>query len=107
MKRYSITVNGTTYDVVVEEADAQGYVAPVAQAPVAAPAAPAPVAAPAPKAASPKPAASGATGATQVTSPMPGTILDVKVSCVKPEVVPRNLRPLSVRTGGFIWRRTI
>ena len=80
MKRYSITVNGTTYDVVVEEADAQGYVAPVAQAPVAAPAASAPVAAPAPKAAAPKPAASGATGATQVTSPMPGTILDVKVS---------------------------
>ena len=74
MKRYSITVNGTVYDVVVEEADASGYVAaPVA--PVAAPAAP--VAAP--KAAA-KPAAAAAAGATQVTAPMPGTILDVKVS---------------------------
>ena len=77
MKRYSITVNGTTYDVVVEEADAQGYTAPVASAPVA----PAPVAAPAaPKAAAPKPAQTGAAGATSVTAPMPGTILDVKVS---------------------------
>ena len=78
MKRYSITVNGTTYDVVVEETDAQGYTAPVAApAPVAA----APAATPAaPKPVAPKPAASGSTGATPVTSPMPGTILDVKVS---------------------------
>ncbi len=80
MKRYSITVNGTVYDVVVEEADASGVVS----APVAAPVQSAPAAAPvapvaAPKAA-PKPVATGSTGATQVTSPMPGTILDVKVS---------------------------
>ena len=72
MKRYTITVNGTAYDVVVEEADASGVVmapvAPVQAAPVAAPAAP--------KAAA-KPAAAGA---TSVTAPMPGTILDVKVS---------------------------
>ncbi len=76
MKRYTITVNGNVYDVVVEEANASGFVpAPtVASAPVAAPVA-APAAAPAPK-----PVAAGATGATQVTSPMPGTILDVKVS---------------------------
>ena len=78
MKRYSITVNGTVYDVVVEEADASSIVAaPIVTAPAA------PVqAAPAAPAAAPKPApkASGATGATQVTSPMPGTILDVKVS---------------------------
>ena len=74
MKKYNITVNGTTYEVVVEEAGE------VASAPVAAPApkaAPAPAAAPAPKAA---PAASGAQGANKVTAPMPGTILDVKVS---------------------------
>ena len=73
MKRYSITVNGNVYDVVVEEADASGVtVAPVASAPVAAPA---PVAKPAAK-----PAAPAAAGATTVTAPMPGTILDVKVA---------------------------
>ncbi len=86
MKRYSITVNGNTYDVVVEEVDAQGtapvaipYVSPVATpvaTPVSAPSTPATPAAPvAPKAAAPAQA-----GATQVTSPMPGTILEIKVS---------------------------
>ena len=73
MKTYNITVNGTTYEVVVEEtgstASAPVYVAPQASTPVAAPAA-------APKAAAPAAAA----GATKVTSPMPGTILAVKVS---------------------------
>ena len=72
MKRYSITVNGNTYDVIVEEADATG----IASAPVAAPVA-TPVAAP--KAAA-KPAAHGAQGANKVTAPMPGTILNVKVA---------------------------
>ena len=72
MKRYSITVNGNTYDVIVEEADATG----ITSAPVAAPVA-TPVAAP--KAAA-KPAAQGAQGANKVTAPMPGTILNVKVS---------------------------
>ena len=74
MKKYNITVNGTTYEVIVEEAgsvsSAPVYTAPVVNAPVAAPAA-----APAPKAA---PAA--AAGATKVTSPMPGTILAVNVT---------------------------
>ncbi len=79
MKKYNITVNGTTYEVVVEEAGS------VASAPVyAAPAAPAPVATPAPAAApaaAPKTAApAAATGAEKITSPMPGTILAVKVS---------------------------
>ena len=74
MKRYSITVNGNTYDVIVEEADATG----IASAPVAAPATPASVAAP--KAAAAKPAAQGAQGANKVTAPMPGTILNVKVA---------------------------
>ena len=74
MKRYTITVNVNTYDVVVEEADASGVTAPVVSAPVAAP-----VAAPAVKPAA-KPAAPAAAGATSVTAPMPGTILDVKVS---------------------------
>jgi biotin carboxyl carrier protein len=78
MKKYNITVNGNTYEVFVEEVGgataAPVYSAPVAAAPVAAPA---PAAAPAPKAAS---APAGAQGATVVSSPMPGTILEVKVS---------------------------
>ncbi len=76
MKKYNITVNGTTYEVVVEEVGG----AATAQAPVfTAPAsAPAPTAAPA---AAPKAAAAPATaGASKVSAPMPGTILDVKVS---------------------------
>ena len=76
MKKYNITVNGTTYEVVVEEAgtvaSAPAYTAPAASAPAAAPA-------PAPKAA-PKAAAPAAAGAVTITAPMPGTILDIKVS---------------------------
>ena len=63
MKSYIITVNGTAYDVTVEENGAG-----------AAPAA----AAPAPKAAAPKKAAPAA-GGTPVNAPMRGTIVDVKV----------------------------
>jgi len=87
MKTYNITVNGTTYEVVVEEtgsvASAPVYTAPAAPVATPAPAA-SPAAAPTPQAApaAPKaaPAATGAAGATKVTSPMPGTILEVKVS---------------------------
>ena len=80
MKNYTITVNGTPYNVTVEE----GAGAPVAAAPVAAPAAapapaPAPAAAPAPAPAA-APAAQGTAGSIKVEAPMPGTILDVKVS---------------------------
>lgn len=64
MKRYTITVNGNAYDVTVAEAD--GSAAPVA-------------AAPAPKAAPKKAAASAAAGSASINSPMPGTIVDVKV----------------------------
>lgn len=70
MKKYNITVNGNTYEVYVEEADASS--APVA-APVAA------TAAPAAKPAAPK-TAPAASGANKVTAPMPGTVLQVKVS---------------------------
>lgn len=73
MKRYTITVNGTPYDVTVDEA---GSAAPAPVAAVPAPAAK-PAAAPAPAA---KPAASGAEGSVKVEAPMPGTILDVKTS---------------------------
>lgn len=68
MKTYTITVNGTAYDVTVEE-NVNG--APAA-APAAKAAAPAPKAAPAPQA--------GAAGSIEITSPMPGKILDVKAS---------------------------
>ena len=81
MKKYNITVNGNTYEVFVEEADAAS--APVfTPAPVATPVAtpaPAAVATPAPKAA-PAPVATGAQGSNKITAPMPGTILDVKVA---------------------------
>lgn len=79
MKNYTITVNGTPYNVTVEE----GAGAPVGAAPVAAAApAPAPAAAPAPApAAAPKAAApQGSAGSVKVEAPMPGTILDIKVS---------------------------
>ncbi|MBP1562245.1 MAG: acetyl-CoA carboxylase biotin carboxyl carrier protein subunit [Oscillospiraceae bacterium] len=66
MKNYTITVNGTAYDVTVEENGA-GASAPVA-------------AAPAPKAAAPKKAAApAAAGGAPINAPMRGTIVDVKV----------------------------
>ena len=67
MRKYNVNVNGTAYEVTVEE------VKGAAPAPVAAPA-PAAVPAPAPAAAAP------AGAGEQVTAPMPGTILDVKVA---------------------------
>lgn len=69
MRKYNVNVNGTAYEVTVEEV--KGGAAPAAAPAPAAPAAPAP----APAAA---PAAAG-TG-EQVSAPMPGTILDVKVA---------------------------
>jgi len=76
MKRFNVTVNGVSYDVVVEEI---GGAAPVA-APVAAPAAAsAPAAAPAP-APAPKAAPAGTAGAVAVKAPMPGTIMKVNVA---------------------------
>lgn len=71
MKNYTITVNGTPYNVTVE--DANGSAAPVTAAP--APAA-APASAPAPAPA----AAPAAAGSVSVDAPMPGNILDIKVS---------------------------
>ena len=66
MKNYTITVNGTAYEVTVEENGAGT---------------PAAAAAPAPKAAAPKKAVApkAAAGGTPINAPMRGTIVDVKV----------------------------
>jgi biotin carboxyl carrier protein len=77
MRTFNVSVNGTTYQVQVEEVNGST---------AALPAAPAPVAAPQPAAAVPgatapdvhKPAATVA-GGHQVKSPMPGTIMAIKV----------------------------
>ena len=72
MKKYNVTVNGTTYEVVVEEVtDGASVSAPVLNT---APVSPAPVKE-APKSA---PATDG--GKNKITAPMPGTVLDVKVT---------------------------
>ncbi len=73
MKNYRITVNGTAYDVAVEELGS------VATAPVAAPVAVTP-AAPAPAAAPVVAVSSGAEGAVKVSAPMPGKILAIKAN---------------------------
>lgn len=73
MKNYTITVNGTPYNVTVEEGTSSA--APVASTP-----APAPAAAPAPQAAPKAAPAPAAAGSVKVDAPMPGNILDVKVS---------------------------
>ena len=86
MNRYKVTVNGTAYDVLVEDmGGTQAAYAPVAQpAPAVVPAA-APVAAPqpvpAPVAATPAPAPAPApAGASVVEAPMPGKILKISVA---------------------------
>ena len=65
MKKYRVTVNGTVFEIELEELTGTAPAAPAASA---APSAPAPAAAPAPA------------GGEQVTSPMPGTILSVNVA---------------------------
>lgn len=71
MKNYTITVNGTAYDVTVEETGAASAPAPTAKK-----------AAPAPKAAAPAPkAAAGAAGGVEVKAGAAGKVfkLDTKV----------------------------
>ena len=70
MKTYTITVNGTAYEVTVEEGVSTGAVPVVKSA--------APVAAPKPAVSAP--AASGAVGAVKVNAPMPGKILAIKAN---------------------------
>ena len=70
MRKYRVTVNGTVYEVELEE------ITGAVPAAASAAAAPAPAAAPA---AAPAPAAPAGEG-EQITSPMPGTILAVNVT---------------------------
>ncbi len=80
MKNLKITVNGVTYDVQVEEVGGAVASAPVSAAPVAAaPVAAAPAAAPAPAPVAAPAAAAPIAGAESIDSPMPGTILDIRV----------------------------
>ncbi|MCH5261007.1 MAG: acetyl-CoA carboxylase biotin carboxyl carrier protein subunit [Lachnospiraceae bacterium] len=73
MKNYTITVNGSVYDVVVEEGATSG--APVAAAPAAPKAAP--KAAPAPAAA---PAAGGAAGKIKIEAGAAGKVFKIEAN---------------------------
>jgi len=77
MKKFNITVNGNSYEVEVEEIKDGVVSAPRPQV-SAAPAQAAPKAAPAPAPA--KKASAPSAGGDGVKAPMPGTILDIKVS---------------------------
>ena len=62
MKKYRVTVNGTAYEIELEELTGAAAAAPAPAAPAA-------------------PSVSAASaGGEQVTSPMPGTILSVNVA---------------------------
>lgn len=88
MKYYTITVNGNTYEVAVEEKTMASPVSPspamAAPSPAPAPAAPvqkvvsAPAPAPAP--ASAPAAVPGKEGSIKLNSPMPGKILSIKTT---------------------------
>jgi len=77
MKTYNITVNGKTYEVEVEEVNGNGQVRSAPKAQMAPKPSSAPKAAPAPKS-KPKQAPPVAS-AGDIVSPMPGTVLELKV----------------------------
>lgn len=63
MKKFKVTVNGTAYEIELEEIDAaKAQASPAAE-----------------KQGAPAPAAPAAQGGERVTAPMPGNILDVRV----------------------------
>lgn len=73
MKNFRITVNGNTYDVAVEElGETAGNIQNTVTSPINVPV----------KTSEPPKAApsSGAEGGTKISAPMPGSILDIKVS---------------------------
>ena len=69
MKKYNITVNGKKYEVIVEEADGVSSHIPTYTTPVVST-----------TSSTPKANAVSAAGANKVVAPMPGTILEMKVS---------------------------
>ncbi len=71
MRKFIVNVNGNSYEVEVEEVG--GAVSAPAAAPKATPVA-------APKAAPAAPKAAAPAGGTAVKAPMPGNVLDIKVS---------------------------
>ena len=73
MKTYTITVNGTVYDVTVEEGSTAGAAQTAAPVQRAA----------APKAAPAAPKAVGTQGSVKVNAPMPGKILAIKAEAGK------------------------
>ena len=80
MKKYNITVNGNTYEVIVEEVSSfssstTAYTAPAVPAATTY-SAPTPNASPA----APKVSSAAVGGANKISAPMPGTIVDIKVS---------------------------
>lgn len=78
MRKFNVTVNGTPYQVEIEEV--QAFSAPVIQAPAApaAPAAPvAPQASAAPAPAVPAAPKAAPAGGTELTAPMPGTVVKI------------------------------
>lgn len=81
--KYNITVNGTVYEVEVEEvrvaASASPAVAP-AEAPAEIKAPVAPTSTPIPKTKAPAPAETMSLGEAVVKSPMPGNILEIMVN---------------------------
>lgn len=99
MRKFIVQVNGVQYDVEIEEIGG-AQAAPAVPIPAAAPAAmaPAPAAAPAPAPAAPataapaapaqsapaaapaQSAAGGVMGGETINAPLPGTVLDIKVS---------------------------
>lgn len=84
MKQFNITVNGKTYQVEVEEVSGGSVSAPVARPAERQAVAQAPSAAETVVIKKPEPAAAAPkeipTGGTIINSPMPGTILDIRVT---------------------------
>ena len=79
MRKFIVNVNGNSYEVEVEELGAAP--SPVVAAAPAPAAVSAPAAAPSQaSAATPAPKAAAPAGGTPVNAPMPGTIVDIKVS---------------------------
>ena len=78
MKKYIVNVNGTSYEVAIEQVSEASVASAQTDAPVAAPA-PVQAAATAP-APAPAPAPAAAANGEKIESPMPGSILKVNVA---------------------------